>query len=97
MDAIPVLMEELRQADTAVLEILEVAIVANGVAAIPILQQHRSEWQAFGQRKAIVSILKQIGHPAGRPLLEELAQDSDPRIAEAAREAIKHIETGVPS
>lgn len=97
VDAIPVLMDELRQADAAVQEILEAAIVANGVAAIPILQRHSNEWHAFGQRKAIVSILKQIGHPAGRPLLEELAQDSDPRIAEAAREAIKHIETGVPS
>ncbi|MFN3690891.1 MAG: HEAT repeat domain-containing protein, partial [Fimbriimonadales bacterium] len=75
LDAIPALMDELRQPDAATQEILEAAIVANGVAAIPILQRHSSEWQAFGQRKAIVSILKQIGHPAGLRLLEELAQD----------------------
>jgi len=97
VDAIPILMEELRQADTAVQEILEAAVVANGVAAIPVLQEHYEKWQAFGQRMATVRILRQIGHPAGRTLLEQLAGDSDHRIAEEARNALKQIDTGVPS
>lgn len=93
--SIPALMEELRNPHAAVQELLEAAVVANGVAAIPILQQHVAQWQAFGQRLALTRILRQIDHPAGKPLLERLAEDPDERIAKEAREALQRISIGV--
>ncbi|OYT70566.1 MAG: hypothetical protein CFK48_05980 [Armatimonadetes bacterium CP1_7O] len=92
--AIPELMEALRNPQPIVQEILQAAIAANGVAAIPVLQQHFDQWQAFGQRMATIHILQQIGHPAGLYLLEKLASDLDHRIAERAQEAIKQLTPG---
>lgn len=94
LEAVPALMEALRNPHAVMQDILPAAIAANGVAVIPLLQQHFEEWKAFGQRLAMVNVLRQVGHPAGLSLLEELANDPDPRIAERAQEAKNHIESG---
>lgn len=96
VETIPILMEELRNPHAAMQELLEAAVAANGVAAIPILQRHFEQWQTFTQRLALTRILRKIGHPAGTPLLERLAEDPDERIAKEARKAMQHISTGVP-
>ncbi|GIV05853.1 MAG: hypothetical protein KatS3mg016_1428 [Fimbriimonadales bacterium] len=94
LEAVPALMEALRNPHAVVRDILTDAIAANGVAVIPLLQQHFERWEAFGQRLAMVNVLRQIGHPAGLSLLEKLVGDSDPRIAEKAQEAKSDIESG---
>jgi HEAT repeat protein len=91
LEAIPLLMEELRNPHAALTELLEAAVAANGVAAIPILQQGFEQWKAYRQRMGIVNILHRIGHPAGLTLLSQLVQDTDPRIAKRAHEVYQEI------
>ncbi|BCW96469.1 MAG: HEAT repeat domain-containing protein [Fimbriimonadales bacterium] len=92
--AIPALMDAVRDCDSAVRAALEDAVAASGVAAIPVIQRHFAEWQTFAQRQSLTRILRQIGHPAACSLLEQLANDSDERIAGAAQEAYQHICSG---
>jgi HEAT repeat protein len=94
-ETIPVLMEVLNNPSPVLREIFERAIAENHLAAIPMLQRHFHEWGTFPQKQSLIRILRQIGHPACRPMLEELAQDDDERIAREANEALDAIPTGV--
>jgi HEAT repeat protein len=94
-ETIPVLMEVLNNPSPVLREIFERAIAENHLAAIPMLQRHFHEWGTFPQKQSLIRILRQIGHPACRPMLEELAQDNDERIAREANEALDAIPTGV--
>jgi HEAT repeat protein len=94
-ETIPVLMEVLNNPSPVLREIFERAVAENHLAAIPTLQRHFHEWGTFPQKQSLIRILRQIGHPACRPMLEELAQDNDERIAREANEALDAIPTGV--
>ncbi len=93
-NAIPALMESLNDLSPVLREVFETAVVANGLHAIPILQARFHEWDTFPQKRSLVRILRQIGHPAGHPILEELAKDNDERIASEARNALDTIPEG---
>lgn len=94
-ETIPALMEALNNPSPILREIFERAIAENQLTAIPVLRKHFHEWGTFPQKQSLIRILRQIGHPACRPMLEELAQDDDERISRAANEALDAIPTGV--
>lgn len=94
-ETIPALMEALNNPSPMLREVLERAVAENQLAAVPKLQRHFHEWTAFPQKQSLVRILRQIGHPACRSMLEELAQDDDERISREANEALDAIPTGV--
>jgi HEAT repeat protein len=88
-------MDAINNSSPMLREVFERAVVRNGLDAIPVLQARFREWDTFPQKQSLVQILRQIGHPAGQSILEELAQDDDPRITRAAKEALNTIPTGV--
>jgi HEAT repeat protein len=94
-DTIPALMDAINNPSPMLREVFERAVVRNGLEAIPVLQARFREWDTFPQKQSLVHILRQIGHPAGWSILEELAQDDDARIARAAKEALNTIPTGM--
>jgi HEAT repeat protein len=63
-----------------------------GKAILPALCCYYSEQPSFDTRLAMIHIVQQIGDPAGLPLLEMALTDADPRLVEAAGEALGQVD-----
>ena len=62
-----------------------------GRPILPAMSQRYDSSLPFDTRLAMIFIAQQIGDPAGRPLIDRALSESDPRLIEAAGEALGSV------